>query len=1150
MNPGTDTMKTIYALLVGVDEYPPGVPKLRGCVNDIREMRQYLEARVDPGVLKLEEALKIKVLENSQATRNAVIRAFREHLGQATAEDVALFCYSGHGSQEQAPEQFWRIEPDHLDETLVLYDSRTDGSWDLADKELAKLITEVAGKGAHMVVLLDCCHSGSGTRAPELAETAVRRAPTDLRSRPVESFIFRLDELPAAGATRDLSTHHAGWDVAGRHVLLAACRDDEEAKEYQGGGATRGAFSYFLGETIRTAGGGVSYRALFDRAAALVRGQVQRQAPQLEATAAEDLQRPFLGGAIRSGPRYFVASVQGGRWIIDAGRVHGIPAPTPDDAAELALFSYAAPDEDLKAPDKALAKAKVTRVLGATSQLEIVEGIADPVSGPLKAVIIHFPTPRLRVKLEGDAGGMEPARRALADSKFVREPTGGEAVDFRLIAHGKQYLIAKPDDDRPLVGQIDLYSDASARQAVERLEHIERWKTTVELDNPATSIGTDELQVEILQNGQPLTGSEIRLEYTQGDGDEWINPEITIRLRNAGNQTLYVGLLDLPQTFGIFPMLSNVGCQRLRPGEVTLANNGEPIHVTVPDEFWERGVAELKDILKVVVSTSQFDVHRMEQPDLDLPRDRTAKLRGLGVTQGVEELGTLERLMEGVQTGTRHAGAAPAQRVDDWRTLQLAFTTVRPLKGDQLEPGRGVTLTEGVRIEPHPTLQVLVARVTSLPIATRAVGTLAPLPRLLYDDSAVVQPFEFAPNRAVGGVHNVLELSGVNDPALVTPDSPLRVTIPRPLGPGEHVLPIAFDGEFYLPLGRAEAAGCETRVILERLPNPTEAETRSLGGSLRILFQKVVARAFSVEYRYPILAAADVGEDFRVCYEPDLPSIKKRVARANRIALFVHGIIGDTREMAGSVRRAGVADRYDLVLTFDYENLQDPIADTARSLKERLAAVGLGPNHGKSVDVIAHSMGGLVSRWFIEREGGNRVVQRLIMLGTPNGGSPWPRIQDWATTALAVGLNELAKVAWPALVLAGLIHAVEAVNVTLDQMVPDSDFLKELYASPDPKVPYFLIAGNTSLIQTSGGDEERRSRLGRLLARLWADRTKYKAADLFFGGSENDIAVSVSSMRHLIGGRKPECEVRAVACDHLSYFRHEAPMKILHQMIR
>ena len=258
-----------------------------------------------------------------------------------------------------------------------------------------------------------------------------------------------------------------------------------------------------------------------------------------------------------------------------------------------------------------------------------------------------------------------------------------------------------------------------------------------------------------------------------------------------------------------------------------------------------------------------------------------------------------------------------------------------------------------------------------MPAATRAVEALAPLPRLLYDDPAVVQPFEFAATRAIGGVLNVLELSGVNDPCAVSQKDPLRVTIPRPLPRGEHLLPVGFDGEFYLPLGWAEPVGNETRVVLERLPQPTEVESRSLGGSpWRILFQKVVARAFGTAYHYPILAVAEVDEYFKVRYEPDSVAVRAQVSKANRIALFVHGIIGDTREMAASLRRAGMADRYDLVLTFDYENLEDPIAETARTLKDGLEAVGLGPDHGKSLDIIAHSMGGLVSRWFIERDMG------------------------------------------------------------------------------------------------------------------------------------------------------------------------------------
>ena len=40
----------------------------------------------------------------------------------------------------------------------------------------------------------------------------------------------------------------------------------------------------------------------------------------------------------------------------------------------------------------------------------------------------------------------------------------------------------------------------------------------------------------------------------------------------------------------------------------------------MPDEFWKRGVHEIKDIVRVIVSTSEFDARRMAQDDLDLPR--------------------------------------------------------------------------------------------------------------------------------------------------------------------------------------------------------------------------------------------------------------------------------------------------------------------------------------------------------------------------------------------------------------------------------------------------------------------------------------------------------------------------------------------------
>jgi pimeloyl-ACP methyl ester carboxylesterase len=385
----------------------------------------------------------------------------------------------------------------------------------------------------------------------------------------------------------------------------------------------------------------------------------------------------------------------------------------------------------------------------------------------------------------------------------------------------------------------------------------------------------------------------------------------------------------------------------------------------------------------------------------------------------------------------------------------------------------------------------------------------------------------------------------VNDPKLVTQAEPLVVTVPRPLAAGEYVLPVGLDGEFYLPLGWAESQGGSTRIVLERLPQPDAEGTRTIGGALRIFFQKVNARLFGTKYPYPILAVATPGDGDEVEYDGDPDSVRAKVAKATRIALFVHGIIGDTRVMAGSLNRAGIADRYDLLLTFDYENLNDPITETAKGLKQRLEAAGIVPGAGKQLDVIAHSMGGLVSRWYVEQLGGNKVVRRLVMLGTPNGGSPWPGVVDWATTALAVGLNALSKYAWPAAVVAGLVRASKRVQVALDEMNPDSTFIKNLYAGADPKVPYALIAGDTSLIPAPQ-EQEQRSRLQRLLARLWSDRTKYDLADLFFDGPNNDIAVMVNSVRHVAAGRDPACDIRkALPCDHVSYFHNADALREL-----
>jgi hypothetical protein len=383
---------------------------------------------------------------------------------------------------------------------------------------------------------------------------------------------------------------------------------------------------------------------------------------------------------------------------------------------------------------------------------------------------------------------------------------------------------------------------------------------------------------------------------------------------------------------------------------------------------------------------------------------------------------------------------------------------------------------------------------------------------------------------------NVLELSDVVDHTVVTPQKPLKMTIANPLAKGEGVLAFGFDGEFYLPLGVARSYQNQTLFDLQRLPAPVSLGGRDVKGAVRIYFQKLVGQPLGLDYPYPILAAATLSPDGHVTYEADPGKVAAFVNAARRITLYIHGITGDTRGMAAS---AGQTNPGDLLLTFDYESLNTPVEEIARSLKDRLAKVGLKAGHGKELRVVAHSLGGIISRWLIEKEGGNQIVNKLVILGSPSAGTPWATIQQWTTVGLGLALNGLAATLWPVKALSLFLAALEKIDVSLDQVQPGSEVLKNLAVSDDPHVPYVLIAGNTSLISQAleGGDS---SKAGKLISKLG-----YPLASLGFLEKPNDIAVGVSSVHSVDSTRQPVPEKLIIASDHISFFTSDPGLEAL-----
>lgn len=1132
----------IYALLVGIDNYPEY--PLSGCVNDIAAMEDYLRDRIP------ETRLQLVKLIDAEATRQKIIDGFTTHLCQAGSEDVAIFYYAGHGSQGKAPEEHWTMEPDRLNETIICWDSRKEGVWDLADKELAYLIEKVGQKNPHIAIVMDCCHSGSGTRD---IDAVVRRVDViDKRDRPYDSFIFAQEA--SAIASRSYQENSAGWQMPSKnHIMLAACRSDELAKEYNGkDGQARGAFSYFLLENLQKANGNLTYRELFESTNALVRGKVNDQSPQLEARNSRDLDQPFLGGANAPRDPYFTVSHdrQDG-WIVNGGAVHGLQKPSKGETI-LALFPFGTEVPQLRDPELTSGTARVTQVRQQLSKVEIsgIENLTE--NQTFKAIAIAIPLPRLQVDFQGEETGVELARQALKtagplyrDSLYISAAENSAQIDLVLVADKGQYIIKRPRDERPLVAPLPdpsagaSYTGENALKVIRRLEHIARWTNTLELSSPAASgMRSDEVKMEfVLYDSQAAsTDTAMRLEYEEYNG-ELVPPTLKIRLTNSGQRPLYCAVLDLAENFSINNPFFDTSTVKLEAGEEI---EGRWIDLVVPDELWSQGITEYKDIFKLIVNTQEFDARILEQDALDLPT------RSLPDTY---KSPFNSWLRSSSQSGTRDAVASRRGRsYDDWLTKEVAITSVRPQKAQSVRSDSSIGLSQIVELQPHRYLKAK-ACLSTVPQATRDLGNHV-LPPILREDPFLIQPFKFTVTRGADPGLSCLELTEVEDNTVVTPEAPLKLTVNRQLQENESILAVGYDGEFYLPLGRSVSTkDGKIEIRLERLPAPVSQQTRSVEGTVRIFFQKVISQKLGWSFEYPLLAVAAVDAEGKVSYQKDLELVKRKVAGAQKIILYIHGLTGDTKSLVPSVQTAQVeidgemrslGELYDLVLTYDYESANTPIEETGRQLKDRLEAVGLKANHGKQLDIIAHSMGGLVGRWLVEREGGHQMVQHLVLVGVPNAGSPWSTLQDWAFTAIALGLNSLSAIAWQASILTKLLDALENIDISFDQIRPNSDLLQQMANSPDPHVPYTIIAGNRSLAKAAMETGEENSRLQRLMQKLFG-QTVDAVVEPAFWYQANDLAVSVASIKDVRDDRDPPPKkLPDTPCDHLTYFTEEA----------
>jgi len=138
------------ALLVGINNYAIPNSDLRGCVNDVENMKQMLISNFN-----FDSSL-IKTLTNYQATTDEIKNSLRELVRGAKAGDTILFHYSGHGSQTT---DLNAEEPDGVDEIICPHDLNWHKNM-ITDDFLYSVFKDVSS-AVQLIVISDSCHSGS-----------------------------------------------------------------------------------------------------------------------------------------------------------------------------------------------------------------------------------------------------------------------------------------------------------------------------------------------------------------------------------------------------------------------------------------------------------------------------------------------------------------------------------------------------------------------------------------------------------------------------------------------------------------------------------------------------------------------------------------------------------------------------------------------------------------------------------------------------------------------------------------------------------------------------------------------------------------------------------------------------------------------------
>lgn len=188
------------------------------------------------GMLKSAGFKSVTALVNRQATKTGIIGAFRKMAASCKQGDVVYVHYSGHGQQMT---DVHNDEKDGLDESWIPYDAcrkastTYHGEKHLTDDELNVYLNAIRNKiGAKgkLLVVIDACHSGDGTRGED--DEIVRGVEDTLvvdsqNARGLYETFEAIKSFFMGDKGKENILNTKAKTLAERWITISACRSDQ-----------------------------------------------------------------------------------------------------------------------------------------------------------------------------------------------------------------------------------------------------------------------------------------------------------------------------------------------------------------------------------------------------------------------------------------------------------------------------------------------------------------------------------------------------------------------------------------------------------------------------------------------------------------------------------------------------------------------------------------------------------------------------------------------------------------------------------------------------------------------------------------------------------------------------------------------------------